>query len=87
MTYHLVAHFQVEYTVIFPEFEHLVIGNFDILEQGNLPKYQGGGPSIKRGIKCYCAQNGSKVGLNLPLAGRRGSGTCSDEVQPMISLT
>ena len=86
MTYHSVAHFQVEYTVIFPEYEHLVIGNFDILEQGNLPKYLGGS-SIKRGIKCYCAQNGSKGGLNPPLAGRRGSGTCSDEVQPMIFLT
>ena len=47
MTYHLVAHFQVEYTVILPEYEHLVIGNFDILEQGNLPKYQGGGHPLK----------------------------------------
>lgn len=39
MTYHSVAPFQVEYTVILLEYEHLVIGNFDILEQGNLPKY------------------------------------------------
>lgn len=60
MTYHLVAHFQVEYTVILPEYEHLVIGNFDILEQGNFPKYQGGHP-LKEGLSAIALKTDQKV--------------------------
>lgn len=61
MTYHLVAHFQVEYTVIFLEYEHLVIGNFDILEQGNLPKYLGGAHPLNEGLRAIALKTDQKV--------------------------